>query len=40
MRVACAQYTLREGDRDHNLERSIHFIWWAATEGADLVVLP
>jgi N-carbamoylputrescine amidase len=40
MRVACAQYALREGDPDHNLERSLHFIRRAATEGADLVVLP
>jgi N-carbamoylputrescine amidase len=40
VRVACAQYALREGDRDHNLERSLHFIRRAATEGADLVVLP
>ena len=40
MRVTCAQYAIREGDRDHNLERSLHFIERAATEGADLVVLP
>jgi N-carbamoylputrescine amidase len=40
MRVACAQYALREEDRDHNLERSLQFIERAATEGADLVVLP
>jgi predicted amidohydrolase len=40
MRVACAQYALREGDPDHNLQRSLHFIRQAATEGADLVVLP
>jgi N-carbamoylputrescine amidase len=40
VRVACAQYAIREGDRDHNLERSLHFIRRAATEGADLVVLP
>jgi N-carbamoylputrescine amidase len=40
MRVACAQYSVREGDRAHNLERSLHFIRRAATEGADLVVLP
>jgi predicted amidohydrolase len=37
MRVACAQYALRE--RDHNLERSLHYIHRAATEGADLVIL-
>jgi N-carbamoylputrescine amidase len=40
MRIACAQYALREGDPDHNLERSLRFIHRAATEGADLVVLP
>ena len=40
MRVACAQYAIREGDLDHNLERSLLFIRRAATEGADLVVLP
>jgi N-carbamoylputrescine amidase len=39
MRIACAQYALREGDPDHNLERSLHYIRRAATEGADLVVL-
>ena len=39
-RVACAQYAVRDGDPDHNLERSLHFIWRAATEGADLVILP
>lgn len=40
MRVACAQYAIREGEPDHNLERSLHFIRRAAAEGADLVVLP
>jgi predicted amidohydrolase len=40
MRVACAQYAVREGDRDHNLERSLHFVRQAVAEGADLVVLP
>jgi N-carbamoylputrescine amidase len=40
MRVACAQYAVREGDRDHNLERSLHFIRRAAAEGADLVLQP
>ncbi len=40
MRIACAQYALREGDPDHNLERSLHFIRQAAAGGADLVVLP
>jgi N-carbamoylputrescine amidase len=40
VRVACVQYAIREGDRDHNLERSLHFIRRAAIEEADLVVLP
>jgi predicted amidohydrolase len=40
MRVACAQYAIRDGDPDHNLERSLHFIRQAAAEGADLIVLP
>ena len=40
MRVACAQYALREGEPDHNLERSLQFIRQAAAKGADLVVLP
>jgi N-carbamoylputrescine amidase len=40
MHVACAQYSIREGDPDHNLERSLHFIRRSATEGADLVILP
>jgi N-carbamoylputrescine amidase len=40
MRVACAQYAVREGDRNHNLERSLHFIRQATAEGAALVVLP
>jgi N-carbamoylputrescine amidase len=40
MRVACAQYVIREGERDYNLERSLHYIRRAATEGADLVILP
>jgi N-carbamoylputrescine amidase len=40
MRVACAQYDIRDGDRDHNLKRSLHFIERAAADGADLVVLP
>jgi len=39
-RVACAQYAVRDGDPDHNLERSLHFIRQAAAESADLVVLP
>jgi N-carbamoylputrescine amidase len=40
VRVACAQYAVYEGDPDHNLERSLHFIRRAATEEADLVILP
>ena len=40
MRVSCAQYAVREGDRDHNLEHSLRFIRRAAAEGADLVILP
>jgi N-carbamoylputrescine amidase len=41
MRVACAQYAVREGDPDHNLEHcSLYFIKQAAAEGVDLVVLP
>src|SRR5215216_6333911 len=40
MRVSCAQYAVHEGDRDHNLERSLRFIRRAAAEGTDLVVLP
>jgi predicted amidohydrolase len=40
VRVACAQYALREGDPAHNLARSLRFIERAATEGADLVILP
>jgi len=40
MRVVCAQYAVRDGDPDHNLERSLQFIRRAAAEGADLIVLP
>jgi N-carbamoylputrescine amidase len=40
MRVACAQFAVREGDPDYNLERSLHFIRQATEEGADLVILP
>lgn len=40
MRVVCAQYAVRDGDPDHNLERSLQFIRRAAVEGADLIVLP
>jgi N-carbamoylputrescine amidase len=40
VRVACAQYAVRDGDPDRNLERSLRFIRRATAEGADLVVLP
>jgi N-carbamoylputrescine amidase len=40
LRIACAQFAVRDGDRTHNLERSLQFIRRAAAEGADLVVLP
>ena len=40
MRIACAQYAVREGDPDHNLERALYFIERGATEEADLVILP
>ena len=40
MRVACAQYAIRDGDPDHNLERSLHFIERSVAEGATLVILP
>lgn len=40
MILACAQYSIRDGDKQHNLESSLSFIRRAAGEGADLVVLP
>jgi len=40
VRVACAQYAVREGDRARNLEASLGFARRAAARGADLVVLP
>jgi N-carbamoylputrescine amidase len=40
MRVACAQYAVREGDLDHNLDRSVQLIKQATAEGVDLIVLP
>jgi N-carbamoylputrescine amidase len=40
VRVACAQYAVRDGARAHNLERSLEFVRRAADAGADLVVLP
>jgi predicted amidohydrolase len=40
MRIACAQYAIRDGDPDINRERSVARILDAAEGGADLVVLP
>lgn len=40
MRIACAQYAVREGDRDFNLRRTLDLIRRASLMGADLVVLP
>jgi N-carbamoylputrescine amidase len=40
IRVACAQYAIRDADPDNNLERALHYIRQAAAEGADLIVLP
>ena len=40
MRIACAQYAVRDGDPEHNLRCSVAAIREAATRGADLVVLP
>lgn len=40
MRVACAQYAIRDGDPDANRERSVVAILDAARTGADLVILP
>ncbi len=40
MRVACAQYALRDGDPAANRERSVAAILEASGVGADLVVLP
>jgi N-carbamoylputrescine amidase len=38
--VACAQYAIRDGDPETNLQRSVRAIREAADTGADLVVLP
>ncbi|MDQ3911705.1 MAG: hydratase [Actinomycetota bacterium] len=38
--VACAQYAVRDGDPETNLESSVGAIRAAANAGADLVVLP
>lgn len=40
MRIACAQYAVRDDDPDTNRERSVAAILDAAQTGADLVVLP
>lgn len=40
VRIACAQYAVREGDKSFNRRRSLHFIRGASAEGASLVVLP
>ena len=40
MLVACAQYAVRDGDSEANLERSVTAILDAIEGGADLVVLP
>jgi N-carbamoylputrescine amidase len=40
LRVACAQYAIREGDSEYNLGRSHHLIQRAVERGADLVILP
>ncbi len=40
VRVACAQYAIRDGDPEANLESSLRAIRQAASEGTDLVVLP
>ncbi len=40
MRVACAQYAIRDGDQETNLERSIAAIINAAESNANLVILP
>jgi predicted amidohydrolase len=40
MRLACAQYSIRDAAADANLERSVAAILDAARIGADLVILP
>jgi predicted amidohydrolase len=40
VRIACAQYAIRDGDPDTNRKRSVAAILDAAQAGADLVVLP
>jgi predicted amidohydrolase len=40
LRVACAQYAIRDGDPEANRERSVAAILDAARTGADPVVLP
>jgi predicted amidohydrolase len=38
--VACAQYAVRDGDSEANLERSVTAILDAIEGGADLIILP
>ena len=40
MRVACAQYAIRDGDPEANMKRSVAAISDASAAGAHLVVLP
>ena len=40
MLVACAQYAVRDGDSEANLERSVTAILDAIEGGADLIILP
>ena len=40
MLISCAQYTIRDGDPEINLRRSLAWISCAADAGADLVILP
>jgi predicted amidohydrolase len=40
MRIACAQYAIRDGDPGINVERSSAAILDAARAGADLIILP
>lgn len=40
MHLACAQYAIRDGDPNINLERSVARIHAAAHAGAELVILP
>lgn len=40
MRIACAQYAIRDGEPETNLRRSLAWISSAARAGAELVILP